>query len=124
VLSWPTIVALAAVTVAAQPRGAMVAVEHGTPFPATLPACPFPSDHPTIIATKHDLPSAVSQALGDMADKGEPFQAGDVILPGRPPWSRFVSAEGRGCDLVVQYERGGRGYSRPAARFRFTDGRW
>jgi hypothetical protein len=47
-------------------------------------------------------------AVGGIAEKGDRFQASDALPLGpHPPFSRFVSAQGRGCELVLKYEHGG-----------------
>jgi len=92
---------------------------------AAATICPFPTDQWTRMATKHDLPPEVIQVFGDIAEKGEPFQVGDALPSGPPrPLSRFVAAQGRGCDLILNYEHGGRGHSYPTARLRFQAGHW
>ncbi len=92
---------------------------------AATAACPFPADQWTRIATKHALPLEAVRVFGDLAEKGEPFQASDALPVGaHPPFSRFVSAQALGCDLVINYEHGGIAHSYPAARLRFQAGHW
>ena len=91
---------------------------------AATAACPFPESG-VPISFKRDLPSGAVAAFGELAEKGEPFQVSDALPPGpHPPFSRFVSAEGRGCELVLHYEHGGIGHGFPTARLRFVRGRW
>ena len=58
---------------------------------------------------KADLPAGAAAALGfPMAERGAPFQATDVIMPGpRLPAARFVAARLTNCTLVIRYEHGG-----------------
>ena len=92
---------------------------------ATIGSCPFPPDHWTAIPTKRQLPPTAAAAFGEMADEGQPFQETDVLPLGpRLPFSRFVSAQGRGCELVLDYEHGGRAHSRRTAHMRFDAGHW
>ncbi len=92
---------------------------------AVAASCPFPADQWTTIATKRELPPAAAAAFGEMAEKDQPFQVSDVVLSGHPlPFSRFVSARGHGCDLILDYEHGGRAHSWKTAHLRFGAGRW
>jgi hypothetical protein len=92
---------------------------------ATTATCPFAINRSTTIAFRRDLPLTVPQLIGEMADKEEPFQATDMLPPGRHlPFLRFVSAEGRGCDLMVKYEQGGIAHSWLTAHLRFDTDRW
>ena len=56
-----------------------------------------------------DLPPDAVAVLGfAMADRGQPFEAGDTIGPGpRRPSARFIAASLRGCTLAIRYEYGG-----------------
>ena len=56
-----------------------------------------------------DLPAGAAAALGfPIAERGAPWNATDVIEPGRRlPFDRFVSAQGGGCTLTIRYEHGG-----------------
>ena len=88
-------------------------------------ACPFPIDRSTTISTRADLPAAVVRSFGDIAEKGQPFQVSDALPPGpHPPFSRFVSAQARGCELELHYEHGGRGHGWQTAHFHFESGHW
>ena len=92
---------------------------------AASSACPYPTDRGTVIATRQDLPASALTVFGELADKGEPFQASDLLPAGHHlPFSRFVAAEAQGCGLTLHYEHGGIGHSWPTARFHFADGRW
>ena len=92
---------------------------------ATMASCPFAPDQWTAIGTKHELPPAAAVAFGELADERQPFQATDVLPPGpRLPFSRFVSAQGRGCELLLNYEHGGRAHSWRTAHLRFDAGHW
>jgi hypothetical protein len=75
---------------------------------------------------KAELPEGVQSVLGfEMADRGEPFQKTDTILSGpRLPVRRFISARLQGCDLGLQYEIGGRGYSKSTALLRWDGTNW
>lgn len=98
---------------------------HATVAAAATAACPFPASPSTAIATMRSLPLGTAQLVGDMADHGEPFQASDVLPAGKhPPFSRFVSAQGHGCDLAVNYERGGIAHSWRTTHLRFDAGKW
>jgi hypothetical protein len=72
------------------------------------PPCTLRGTHD--YARKADVPRAALEALGlsDIAERGAPWQATDVILPGeRLPIRRFVAARLEDCRLTVRYERGG-----------------
>lgn len=119
--------AMAAMTPAlAHPGGVRLAAARDRSRPPAVAAvCPFPVDSPTVIATKRDLPPEAIQVVGEMADKGEPFQESDALPAGpHPPWARFVSAQGQGCDLTVDYEHGGRGHYWAKEQLRFAAGHW
>jgi len=92
-------------------------------------ACPYADGGWTTLASKRDIPrevlDQVTARLGELADKSEPFRVTDVCARAPcPPVVRFISAAGRGCDLVLTYERGGRGYSVGVVRLRYLAGRW
>lgn len=87
-------------------------------------SCPFASERWVTVPTKQELPAGVAKIIGRMADKGAPFQVSDAIGPGSLPIRRFVSAVGRGCELIVRYEEGGIAYRQKAMRLRFEAGRW
>lgn len=92
---------------------------------ATVAACPYSSTGETVITSKRALPPEALAVFGPIADKGEPFQMSDALLPGpHPPFSRFISGSARGCELDLTYEHGGRGHSTETAWFRFTKGHW
>lgn len=56
---------------------------------------------------KADLPRGAAEAIGvAMAEKGAPYQRGDVMQPGLPLY-RFVSATRSGCRIRINYEQGG-----------------
>ncbi|UAJ12764.1 hypothetical protein [Polymorphobacter megasporae] len=98
--------------------------DRSRPSPAAA-ACPFLVDSPTTIAAKSDSPAEAIQVIGEMADKGEPFQVSDALPAGpHPPWSRFVSAQGQGCDLTIDYEHGGIGHFRAKKRLHFDGLNW
>jgi len=120
------LVAIAAMAPASAQGDALLAAADGRSRPlAAAAACPFQIDSPTVIAAKRDLPPEVIRIVGEMADKGEPFQESDALPAGpHPPWSRFVSAQGQGCDLNVEYEHGGRGHYRARELVRFDAGHW
>ena len=71
------------------------------------PACPFHGSG--TFQRKADLPHGAAAALGfPMAERGTPFQATDVIMPGpRLPAARFVTARLANCTLAIRYEQGG-----------------
>ncbi len=85
-------------------------------------------DHTLILfKQKNDLPPGVLSALKfEMANVGQPFQATDAIQPGTGalPFRRFVSAQQAGCRLDLNYEHGGRSYSRETAVLENIDGTW
>ncbi|ATE65894.1 hypothetical protein COO09_06800 [Rhizorhabdus dicambivorans] len=56
---------------------------------------------------KADLPRGVVEAIGNvMADRGQPYQRGDVMQKGVPLY-RFVRATRSGCRIRISYEGGG-----------------
>jgi hypothetical protein len=54
-----------------------------------------------------ELPDGVAPFVAQMADAGERFNAGDVIIDKRVPQMRFISAHQEDCHLMVVYEKGG-----------------
>ena len=67
--------------------------------------CPYIARN---FALKAQLPAEALAVLFPMAERGRPFQVGDVIGPGpRLPSSRFTSARQTGCTLAIRYEYGG-----------------
>lgn len=103
----------------------MITLPYAALTAAAPTACPFQATQPTNIATIRNLPPGAAKLIGAMVDHGEAFQATDMLPAGkRPPFSRFVSAEGRGCDLVVKYERGGIAHTWRTTLLRFAAGRW
>lgn len=92
---------------------------------AVIPACPYPGDSPTIIATKRELPALIATAIGELAERGAAFQVSDSLKQRpHPPFARFVSAAARGCDLTLHYEHGGIVHTWMSMYFRFERGRW
>jgi hypothetical protein len=85
--------------------------------------CPFAPERWVSIRTKKDLPTGAVEVIGDMAEKGGAFQVSDAIGQ-HLPFTRFMSARGRGCALVVHYEKGGIAYRQLTMRLRFEAGRW
>jgi hypothetical protein len=71
------------------------------------PACTLRGTH--VYARRADVPRGALAALGiPMAERGQPFQATDVIMPGeRLPGVRFAWARLDGCTLTIRYEQGG-----------------
>jgi hypothetical protein len=89
------------------------------------PAC---NDSVTVVfKRKADLPQPVLTLIAKvepMADVGEPFEKTDVVSHPPLPVLRFISAQQRGCDLAINYERGGRGYSRDVLLLRQVGSDW
>ena len=90
--------------------GAAMAIMAGSPAAAASddrPSCTLRGSH--VYARKADVPRAAMATLGVvMAERGQPFQATDVIMPGqRLPGARFAGARLDGCTLTIRYERGG-----------------
>ena len=81
-----------------------------------------------VFKRKADLPQpvlALIAKVGSMADVGEPFEKTDAVASNPPlPFQRFISAEQRGCDLTINYERGGRAYGRDVILLRQVGGDW
>ncbi|GAA4818278.1 hypothetical protein GCM10023232_13610 [Sphingosinicella ginsenosidimutans] len=71
------------------------------------PSCTLRGTH--VYQRMADVPRGAMAALGvRMAERGQPFQATDVIMPGeRLPGARFAAARLDGCTLTIRYERGG-----------------
>jgi hypothetical protein len=64
------------------------------------------------------VPAAIHAVLGTMAERDQPFQVTDVILPGpQNPSKRLISAGRRGNKWFVLYEQGGAAYSWHVAAF-------
>lgn len=67
-----------------------------------------------LVATrKRDLPAAVLRAMPyRLADRGEPFRATDVVLPGQEEWpsARLICGYRIPGGYVVEREQGGIGY--------------
>ena len=91
---------------------------------AAVANCPFPRGRHIHIAHKRDLPAGAAGAVGDMAERGEPFQVSDALGPDPLPFIQFVSAEGRGCDLRITYRYGGIAVGVRSALLRFEEGQW
>jgi hypothetical protein len=81
-----------------------------------------------VFKRKTDLPPPVLALIAKvepMADVGEPFEKTDAVGSNPPlPFQRFISAEQRGCDLTINYERGGRAYGRDVILLRQVGGDW
>jgi hypothetical protein len=80
-----------------------------------------------VLKRKADLPRPVLNLIekdGPMADVGEPFQSTDIVSNPALPLRRFISAHQYACDLVINYERGGRGLARETILLRQTEGGW
>ena len=81
-----------------------------------------------VFKRKADLPQpvlALIAKVGSMADVSEPFEKTDAVVNNPPlPFQRFISAEQRGCDLTINYERGGRAYGRDVILLRQIGGDW
>ena len=72
-----------------------------------------------------DLPKGALEAVGErMADRGQRFQATDVILVPGLPNKRFVSAEQDGCALTIVYEQGGFAHRWVTISLRWSNRRW
>lgn len=73
-----------------------------------------------------DLPDQVRTLFRfPMAERGQPFQATDVLMPGpRLPSTRFVAARETGCSLRLDYQQGGIALFRATALFERRGGRW
>lgn len=70
------------------------------------------SDRPTVFELRALPAWAREQAPSPMAKRDEPFNPSDIVLPGGPPGRRLICAYPQDADWVVEYEQGGRGYSR------------
>jgi hypothetical protein len=76
---------------------------------------------------KADLPQPVLALIATvepMADVGEPFEKTDVVIGPPLPFQRFIAAQQRGCDLAINYEQGGWGYSHGLILLRQIGGDW
>jgi hypothetical protein len=76
---------------------------------------------------KADLPRPVLDLIEKatrMADAGEPFEKTDVVGNPPLPFQRFISAEQHDCNLAINYEQGGRGYSHGVILLRQTGDDW
>jgi hypothetical protein len=73
------------------------------------------------MASLRDLPEPVRDALGFIADVGEPYNSTDFMVLGRPG-RRFVTAIQAGDLYVIRYEQGGIFYSRWVAVYRLAAG--
>jgi len=73
-----------------------------------------------------DLPAGAAAALGfPIAERGAPWNATDVIEPGRRlPFDRFISAQGGGCSLTIRYEHGGIAHTYQSATLARTEQGW
>lgn len=117
---------------------------------AAILACPLPVDESVIFSRKTELPHGAVEAFGRLAEKGEPFQATDFIIvadeeqgaaePGlitrfltigrrfemrsTLPSARFLAAQGRGCEITLEYEQGGIAVFHRTAQFMFENGQW
>ncbi len=86
-----------------------------------LTCSPSFADDPTcdgsvtvVFKRKADLPQPVLALIAKvepMADVGEPFEKTDAVIGPPLPFQRFIAAQQLGCDLAINYEQGGRGYS-------------
>ena len=80
-----------------------------------------------VFKRKADLPPPVLALIAKvepMADVGEPFEETDVVIGPPLPFQRFIAAQQRGCDLAINYEEGGRGYSHGLILLRQIGGDW
>jgi len=61
------------------------------------------------VATYAQVPLEIRNMVGDMAERGQPFQVSDAIDPKLPalPTRRLLRAGHRGGDWFLLYERGG-----------------
>ncbi|MGA8697779.1 MAG: hypothetical protein WB689_28880, partial [Xanthobacteraceae bacterium] len=59
-----------------------------------------------------------------MADVGEPFEKTDAVIGPPLLFQRFIAAQQLGCDLAINYEQGGRGYSHGLILLRQVGGDW
>jgi hypothetical protein len=80
-----------------------------------------------VFKRKADLPQPVLALIAKvepMADVGEPFEKTDVVIGPPLPFQRFISAQQWGCDMAINYEQGGRGYSHGLILLRQNGGDW
>jgi hypothetical protein len=97
--------------------------------PAATPAqaAPSPALHCSLVtrvvpAAYAEFPPAIRSKIGSMAERDQPFQVTDVIIPGQPnPGRRIISGGHRGRDWFLWYEQGGVAYSWHVAVFRLGD---
>ena len=60
-----------------------------------------------------------------MAERGTPFQATDVLDPGRPlRGTRFIAARQTGCRLALRFEQGGIAHTYQTAILEYRGNRW
>ncbi|MGR6328948.1 hypothetical protein ACU5AX_07780 [Sphingomonas sp. XXL09] len=86
--------------------------------------CPYPMFHQVTMRSKADLPAEALAAVGPMAEHDAPFRGGDVVFPDSPPQQRFISAVGRGCEIILTYEHGGLSHNFAVKVIRYADGHW
>jgi hypothetical protein len=80
-----------------------------------------------VFKQKADLPLPVLALIAKvepMADVGEPFEKTDAVIGPPLPFQRFIAAQQWGCDLAINYEQGGRGYSHGLILLRQIGGDW
>jgi hypothetical protein len=106
----------------------LVACARATAVPAQ-PAC---NDEPLIeVRSLQALPAEISTLLGveregrvEIADRGEEFQIGDVLIGERLPFRRFAIAGLNTICALIAVERGGRGYSVELFYFKYVGATW
>lgn len=67
-----------------------------------------------VATSLRELPASVQKALAHrVADRGQPFNVGDVIEPGQEqrPFMRLICGYATPEGYIVERERGGRGYN-------------
>ena len=94
------------------------------PLTTAVATCPYPMSRQVTMSSKADLPAEAMAAVGPMAEHDMPFRGGDVVLPDSPPPQRFVSAVGRGCEIILTYEHGGLGHGFTVKVIRDAEGHW
>jgi hypothetical protein len=94
---------------------------YGTVAVARIQACTF-THTVRAIDSLVLLPTAIREALGAISDKGGPFNSTDVVIPGQPPFRRFIRAGQVGELYFIWYEQGGRGYSPYIALYHMRPG--
>jgi hypothetical protein len=80
-----------------------------------------------VFKQKADLPQPVLALIAKvepMADVGEPFEMTDALIGPPLPFQRFIAAQQSGCDLAINYEQSGRGYSHGLILLRQIGGDW